>query len=140
MKKILNNLKIRDPETGKFESVPGVVGEPAGINYSTEEVLTGDTWIDGKPIYRLSCMGATSTSPFIVGNLPEVPETVTSLTGLFKRSSDNNWFTIPNTHPSALTWSVNLSISNSTELMVTFGGSNTGTNTVVVNVEYTKPD
>ena len=52
MKKILNNLKIRNPETGKFESVPGVIGESAGINYSTEEVLTGDTWIDGKPIYR----------------------------------------------------------------------------------------
>lgn len=65
MKKILNNLKIRNPETGKFESVPGVIGEYPGITYpkpnisdqwqdstTGEEQFTGDYWIDGKPIYR----------------------------------------------------------------------------------------
>ena len=31
-------------------------------NYSTEEVITGKFWIDGKPIYRKCCMLASSVT------------------------------------------------------------------------------
>lgn len=35
---------------GSWSDPPG--NASAGVTYSTEETLTGDTWIDGKPIYR----------------------------------------------------------------------------------------
>ena len=94
MKKILNNLKIRDPETGKFESVPGVIGEPAGINYSTEEVLTGDTWIDGKPIYKKVITGTlpSATTNTLLTTLEEL-ESLVNISGYLIPSSNPNDFT-----------------------------------------------
>lgn len=58
MKVIDNFLKIRDPETGEFKALPGVISGSGtgsgsgGTVYITAETPTGDIWIDGKPIYR----------------------------------------------------------------------------------------
>ena len=104
------------------------------------ETLTGDTWIDGKPIYRYVCTATTTAVGGVtIGNLPEVPDTIISLTGVFKRSTDNAWISVHNAYYTNLGWSVNIMTNGGTALNVTFGGSNTGMKTVIVIAEYTKP-
>jgi hypothetical protein len=47
------------------------------LRYSTDEVLTGDTWIDGKPIYRKVCTGTITADA-------NVNSTVSLLNGVDK--------------------------------------------------------
>ena len=43
-------MSVNVYENGELKNIGG--GGSGGINYSTNEQLTGDTWIDGRPIYR----------------------------------------------------------------------------------------
>lgn len=52
-----------------------------GVNYSTEETLTGGTWIDGKPIYRKTfTYNITATGHIIIATISNLG-TVVNLQG-----------------------------------------------------------
>ena len=74
-------LKYKDPTTGDWIELSNAVGDtlPIGAiveydgttvptnwekvnDYSTEEVKTGETWIDGKPIYRKVVTGTINAT------------------------------------------------------------------------------
>lgn len=55
------------------------------INYSTEEVPTGGTWIDGKPIYRKVFTGVSTSESLQKINAPDI-EVVINLYGFLARS------------------------------------------------------
>lgn len=139
-------ISTADMEHPKFEVAPTheshFYGGIAGVtNYAASgvEEATGGKWIDGKPIYRFMCTATTSAVGGVtIGNLPEVPDTIISLTGVFKRGTDNAWISVHNAYYTNLGWSVNIMTDGGTALNVTFGGSNTGTKTVIVIAEYTK--
>lgn len=83
-------LKYKDPTTGDWIELSNAVGDtlPIGTiveydgttvptnwekvnDYSTEEVKTGETWIDGKPIYRkvISLTASTSTKSLSISSI-----------------------------------------------------------------------
>lgn len=115
-------------------------------NYTLGEVLTGDTWIDGKPIYRFIWQGTTSLKKAqgVVCHLPEGHfDTVFTLRGLFKRTTDNNWFAIPNGYYGGTGWTVNLRTDIATDgpdgILVGFGEEYTDSNRpIIIFAEYTK--
>ena len=43
-------MSVNVYKNGDLKNIAGANSK--GINYSTEEQLTGDTWLDGRPIYR----------------------------------------------------------------------------------------
>ena len=141
MKKIFNNLKIRNPETGNFESMPGIVNEYPKITYSEGEQFTGDHWIDGKPIYRYTWTGTAthSNAQIVMFTLPEIPETVISIKGMFQRD-DTTWLTIPNIYYGGVDWAVNARTDVNGEVLLGFGAKYSGTRNVILFVEYTKKD
>lgn len=107
-------LKYKDPTTGDWIELSNAVGDtlPIGTiveydgtivptnwekvnDYSTEEVKTGETWIDGKPIYRKIFVGnwisnTLAWTNLVKGNISNC-DTVISIKGLIKnpRSGDN---------------------------------------------------
>ena len=62
--------------------------------YSTEETLTGETWIDGKPIYKKSFDYTQSELANGVTLLTNVSAIVTAY-GQFKGVNDNGWINFP---------------------------------------------
>lgn len=62
-------------------------------SYSTDETLTGGTWIDGKPIYRKVFTGSLVNGNFIT-NVPDV-ENVINLHGVFSDMDDFNQYVLP---------------------------------------------
>ena len=77
-------------------TVQNTITNPSpAASYSTDEQLTGGTWIDGKPIYRktfysASGWGSDTISGVIVGNIPDLKLVVFSfVTGI--NESDNYW-------------------------------------------------
>lgn len=115
------------------------------LSYSIGETLTGGTWIDGKPIYRFIWQGTTSLSgeQGVVCRLPEGHfDTVFTLRGMFKRTSDNNWFAIPNIYYGAISWAVNIRTDLSTDepdgILLGFGSQYTGSRSIIIIAEYTK--
>lgn len=129
------------------ENVTSQVHEALNIstNYCLGEVLTGDTWIDGKPIYRFIWQGTTSLSgeQGVVCRLPEGHfDTVFTLRGMFKRTSDNSWFAIPNIYYGAISWAVNIRTDLSTDepdgILLGFGSQYTGSRPIIIIAEYTK--
>ena len=138
MKKILNNLKIRNPETGKFESVPGVVGEYPGIKYNEEEVLTGDTWIDGKPIYRkaIEYTGSGAGTPNIatINNLSKIIK----IHGSVLWSGDNCYRSVPFASFANLNWSFSPVVTSNGIVQLFVGPLFTGSWTAEIICEYTK--
>ena len=120
------------------------------INQSTSyvegETLTGGTWIDGKPIYRFVWKGTTSLKK-AQGVLCRLPEghfdTVFTLRGIFKRTTDNNWFAIPNGYYGGTGWTVNLRTDIATNepdgILAGFGEEYTDLDRpIIVIAEYTK--
>lgn len=105
-------------------------------SYSTEEILTGKTWIDGKPIYR---------KVVDIGNLPnattkDVAHNISNFGQLVKVYGvwyEGTWY---NPLPSAGTSSAGASITvnvNATYVRVQTG-TNRSSSTGVVTIEYTK--
>jgi len=73
-------------------SVSGLTNDAGYVTaktYSTSEVATGDTWVDGKPIYRyvINNAAATATGDVVLGTLPSVPDNVISINGALLTSN-----------------------------------------------------
>ena len=134
--------------TQNEENVTNQVHEALNINknYCLGEVKTGNTWIDGKPIYRFIWQGTTSLKDAqgVVCQLPEGHfDTVFTLRGMFKRTTDNNWFSIPNIYYGGVDWAVNIRTNMQTDIpdqiLVGFGAKYTDSNRpIIIIAEYTK--
>ena len=106
--------------------------------YSTNEVDTGNRWIDGRPIYRTVIRGAStlSNAQDVFATLPGDPENIIDMR-LFVNLNGDGWRPIPNTYYGSLGWSCNVYMSGAT-IYLGFGSSWTKHREVVVIVEYTK--
>lgn len=105
--------------------------------YSTEEVKTGEYWIDGKPIYRkvISC-GAlpNSTSKLVNHNISDIDNS--RMYGFAVRTSDKRTFPLP--FPSADgAGQVQLDLT-STQIQIATNTDRSSFNTSYVILEYTK--
>lgn len=112
-------MKVKNPSTGNFEEVyvkaldslpvgseidfTGSVSDiPVGWeqvdSYSTSEVNTGKTWIDGKPIYKKVFTGTigSSGSSVTVGNIPNI--NVITFSGIVNTTNSRQ-------HPISTYWS-----------------------------------
>lgn len=54
-----------------LKQTPGGGGSETRHSYSTNETLTGGTWIDGKPIYRKVYVSTTNASGSTIIGIPE---------------------------------------------------------------------
>lgn len=113
----------------------GAVGQTV---YSTNEVDTGNRWIDGRPIYRTVIRGASmlTNAQGAFATLPSEPENIIDMR-LFVNVNREGWRPIPNTYYGSLTWNCNVYMSGAT-IYLGFGSSWTKHREVVVIVEYTK--
>ena len=93
------------------------------VNYSTDEVKTGATWIDGKPIYRKVLN--ISTSAFTAGNnwvdisIPNL-ETVVDIKGVTKHNTSSSNYVLP-VSPQDNTSRLMLDTISSSSLLVSVG-------------------
>ena len=117
--------------------------------YSTEEVLTNSTWIDGKPIYRIVAQ-ITLPASITEGTYSSVSADLTSLnidtpvnvSGLVKKSNGTEYWNI-NTYNNTL--SANDSIwcclgGSGTNVYVSTNASAYASASVNIIVEYTKTE
>lgn len=107
--------------------------------YSTEETATGNTWIDGKPIYR-ACVKTTTSLVNAIGTvatLPSAVDTPVHFSAFAKYPSDNGWRPIPTSYHGNLSWSVLVYIAGN-QIAMGFGSSWTGEKEIVIVTEYTK--
>ena len=107
--------------------------------YSTDEIDTGNKWIDGKSIYRTVIKTSTNLVNSLgeVATLPSAIETPVSIRGFAKYPGDNGWRPIPTAYHGGNTWNVLVYIAGATVVMA-FGSSWTGTKDIILIVEYTK--
>ena len=130
---------------GTTLTVSGGGGSYAPPFYSTDEVLTGESWIDGKPIYRkVWSLGALSAGEYNVPKTIDI-ETPIACGGVAKLSRGDSW-TIPSATVSGGT---NYMISVSTfnflpenQFTVSVGEGLAGETAITsasIWVEYTKP-
>ena len=98
-------------------------------SYSTDEINTGRTWIDGKPIYRKSFSGTSIPSDKIIGSVTNC-DGVVSILGTIKNSADGNW--LPVSYSGVVYCLVR---ANNT---VYLDGGNYTASKYLVTVEYTK--
>lgn len=107
--------------------------------YSTDEIDTGNKWIDGKSIYRTVVKTTTSLTNALgeVATLPSEIDTPVSIRGFAKYGGDGGWRPIPTAYHGGNTWNVLVYIAGATVVMA-FGSSWTGTKNIVLIVEYTK--
>lgn len=115
-----------------FNGIEGVT------NYSEDEVFTGGTWIDGKPIYRYvltaTKSGGGSTA---IGTLPSTPNVITSITGTMKQS-DGSWRPISFIYYGSLNWGGSVYVAKDNTIYIQLGSSYSGSNQIVLIFEYTK--
>lgn len=92
----------------KFESaVPAYfyAGINGVTNYSSEEVLTGGTWIDGKPIYR--AIGEMAWNVSVVNQtFPTPPGIYVIRFEAYARSTGGTLYPLPTIHPSGVNYSI----------------------------------
>lgn len=106
------------------------------ITYSTTEQLTGDVWIDGKPIYRktVDCGALPNATNKNVAHGASVDRIVNTY-GVGYRSSDNFMPVIPYT---ALTTNQSIQVfANNVNIVLTTGINRTDV-LAWVTIEYTK--
>lgn len=107
--------------------------------YSTQEVDTGNTWIDGTAIYRV-CI---ETSSSVVNNqekvatLPSTIKVPISIRAFVQSGDGITWRPVPAAYHGSATWTVNLYV-NGTDVYMAFGSSWTGTKKIILIFEYTK--
>lgn len=104
--------------------------------YSTTEINTGETWIDGKPIYRkvfnFGTMPNTTTLD-IQHNISNLGTTIKCY-GMAVRSSDSRALTIPDSTPGA---EISCGVTN-TSVYVTTNNDRSSFNNSFIAIEYTK--
>lgn len=112
------------------------IGEDSLTTYSTEEQLVG-TWIDGKPIYRITLsMGSLSGSAVYQHGIANLHRVVHAF-GTFLQSS-GHMEPIPKVVVNNAAWSADFADFTSTSFVLNFG-TNIGTATeVTLTIEYTK--
>jgi hypothetical protein len=127
----------------KFINQRAPVITVSGASYSNAEQLTGETWVDGKPIYRRAFSGnntskanATNTITLLPKN--SVSQIVDSGGNVGSPTSAGLWF--PVNSYNATYGSAQIQSYNTGELMllITNPGSNATTKSYNVWVEYTK--
>ena len=108
--------------------------------YTTGEVSTGCTWIDGKTIYRYTWTGTkaiVSAQPSVF-TLPNKPDTVITLRGIRKRTGGTHW-PIPNAYYANNNWDMSMYIDTNNVVYVGAGaGYGNTVDTFIIIVEYTK--
>ena len=62
------SYNLVDPTTGDLTRVAGGTLYAETNSYSEEEVKTGGTWIDGKPIYKLTIKGYSGSGGVSLSN------------------------------------------------------------------------
>lgn len=105
-------------------------------NYTTDEVKTGGTWIDGKPIYRMivTASGSLATGAVITSQSFAGVDTVISLSGALVRS-DGVRMAIPTFSGENYFVSCEIDASGTMKL---YKGTSITTGYIIVVVEYTK--
>ena len=126
------------PHYDFYGPVHFLAGSTGQTVYSTNEVDTGNNWIDGRPIYRTVIRGASmlTNAQGMFATLPGDPENIIDMR-LFVNVAGEGWRPIPNTYYGSLGWSCNVYMSGAT-IYLGFGSSWTRHREVVVIVEYTK--
>lgn len=126
------------PHYDFYGPVHFLAGSTGQTVYSTNEVDTGNNWIDGKPIYRTVIRGASmlTNAQGAFATLPSEPENIIDMR-LFVNANGDGWRPIPNTYYGSLSWNCNVYMSGAT-IYLGFGSSWTKHREVVVIVEYTK--
>lgn len=106
------------------------------ITYQTAETLTGDTWIDGKPIYRkiIRVASVAKSANATVGTIANL-DSVVKLSGFGK--TGNMIFPI-NYSPNSLAY-IQGAYFDGTSLKIQTGSNRAFTNVVII-VEYTKQE
>ena len=99
--------------------------------YSTTETKTGETWIDGKPIYRKSFSGTSIPSDNIIGYVTDCDEVV-SILGAIKNANDGNW--LPVSYSGQIYCLVRQNLNN----QVYLNGGEYLSSKYRITVEYTK--
>ena len=151
-------LKYKDPITGDWIELSNAVGDtlPIGAiveydgttvpsnwekvnDYSIEEVKTGNTWIDGKPIYRkVVYIGSlpANTALFFSHNISNIDRVVNSSMTWFD-TADNCWWSNRRWDSATIRIAYNV---NPTQIWIEAKGVNwsTRTNQAYVTIEYTK--
>ena len=111
-----------------------------GINdYVENESLTGQKWINGKPIYRYVKIvtvthSGTQTKIF---DLPCVPETMVRICAQMSNSGGTQWWPVPYSYYGNLNWNLNM-YTNGTGVYFGAGSSYSGSRQLIVILEYTK--
>jgi hypothetical protein len=104
---------------------------------STEEVKTGEYWIDGKPLYRkvISC-GAlpNSTSKLVNHNISDIDNI--RMYGFAVRTRDRRTFPLPFSSADGV-GHIQLDLT-STQIQITTNNDRSSFNTSYVILEYTK--
>lgn len=126
------------PHYDFYGPVHFLAGSTGQMAYSTNEVDTGNNWIDGRPIYRTVIRGASmlTNAQGMFATLSGDPENIIDMR-LFVNVAGEGWRPIPNTYYGSLGWSCNVYMSGAT-IYLGFGSSWTRHREVVVIVEYTK--
>ena len=109
----------------------------AGIKYSTSEVKTGNVWIDGKPIYRLTVPCTMPSTSGTVGNTPHGASNVDKVIkcwGWTSTSDESYFFPIP----FAASSSYIQGQANRTNITLVTNLTNTFGRPVYMTIEYTK--
>lgn len=103
-----------------------------GANYSTDEVKTSNTWIDGKPIYRKVYQGVTNGASLGISNLNDI----VSLRAISSPMlGANRWQAMP--------WAYNnnetaIAVSTSLTWSIIYRDGYIPSTTLYVILEYTK--
>lgn len=107
--------------------------------YSTQEVDTGNTWIDGTGIFRTVIQTTTDLVGAIgkVGELPSYIKYPVSFRAFAKYPGDGAWRPVPDAYHGGNTWNV-LVYFKDNEIYMGFGSSWTGTKDLIIIMEYTK--
>lgn len=119
------------------ESISNIGGKVTNLTtYSTNEIKTAETWIDGKPIYRktYSFTIPTANQEKLIAHNIENVENIWLSNKSFLKTEDN---CIPVNHyrdSGAYIWC----LANSHDIRIKTGASGWTNNTTYVTIEYTK--
>lgn len=115
-------------------------GIKGGFTYESGEVRTGGKWIDGKEIYRyvMVAQSALDGGAGVIGQMPSAIENLISTSGTMK-GTDGSVRPIPYAYYGNNTFTVCYYIDASGAINFQIGSGYSGTNTIILVLEYTKP-
>lgn len=120
---------------------PTTITEPRQLGsktYSTSEMLTGDIWVDGKPIYRkVINFGALPNGTFEAAHGITGIYAVISLRGVAYNSSTGAALPVPNTDEAG-TDDVELKMTSDDKVSITTTADLVAYNRTYVIIEYVK--